>query len=288
MPNVQPPHLQSLASGLPADVSAQLFAAFGAADKYARDIAQALNPALVVGDTLQVFRPYTQAAPLAVGSGTALVFAHYNTTAAQSCAPGFNLINFDTAVVSSSAVTTGAAWKFTAPRAGDFEVSGLVTFTNAIAANTLVASAIFQNGANSGITSQRNTGNAANFNSVGGSTIMRLAAGDYIDFEAYNGDAVNRALTATATDNWIKIRELTSDTPRVPSCFPFDVPWPKSYLPTMVLAQVADVNQTNPAALALQLPDWGTSTKGGQTMIKVRNIPGLLPSTSYSVTLVVF
>lgn len=290
MPNVQAPHLQSLASGLPAEISSQLFAAFGAHDKYARDIAQALNLALVVGDTLQVFRPYTQAAPLTIDATQALNFAKYNTTAGQVLTKSaWTIINFATAVTSNTNVTTGAAWKFTAPRAADYLFHAAVETDNAAAAATEYQASFWKNGAQEAKVATLNSyATAANYLTLHGGVTLRLAASDYVDFRVIHNNAADTNVTATAAENWIDVRELMDDAARVSTVFPFDVLWPKQYPPTMVVAQCADANQTSPSAFALQLPDWTTSTKGGQTMIKVKNIPGLIAGRSYSVTLVVF
>jgi len=66
------------------------------------------------------------------------------------------------------------------------------------------------------------------------------------------------------------------------------VVWPLQSPPTCVLAICQDVNGQSPSNLAAGMPDWITLARGNTTLIRVRNIPGLLPSTNYVVTLVVF
>lgn len=143
MPSLSPPQLQSLAQGLPAQVADKLMPALRAQDSHNVGVAQALGNALVLGDTVRVFTPYTAAAPLAV-------------------------------------VATGG----------------------------------------------------------------------------------------------------------IPTCFPFEVLWPRPADPVLVIAQAMDaLHQSSPANLNLALPDWVMVTKGGRRFIRIRNIGGLVTG-SFAITLV--
>lgn len=67
--------------------------------------------------------------------------------------------------------------------------------------------------------------------------------------------------------------------PYIPSCFPFSVTLPASFAPTAVIAQCAATG--SPTRFTAFPVDWSASG----TTLTVNNIPGLLPSTSYIVTL---
>lgn len=241
MPNVQAPHLQSLASALP-----QLSSAFGAADKYARDVAQALNSALVLGDSLQIFTPYTQSKPLVVPSDwQPLVYKN-------------SWVDYD----------GGTTGRYRKDFTGRVEVSARVKNGTSATATIATLPAAYCPG-QMFLTATR--GSAA-----------------FASLEIDTSGDIHFPDGGSTLDGSVNCSFFCSDfSAYIPSCFPFDVLWPKQYPPTAVIAQCADANQTSPKAFATLLPDWGTVTKGGQTMIHVRNIPGLLPSTSYSVTLAV-
>jgi hypothetical protein len=218
------------------------------------------------------------------------IFAEYKTTAGQSCTGGgaFNLVNYETAVVANPNVTTGAAWKFTAPRSSDYDVSCLSTFANTYAANTLVLGSLFVSGADTYRGAVRNTGNAADFQAVGISTVVRLTAGQYIDWRAYNRSAGAVLLDTNGANNWIRIRELVGTSPIVGSCWPYDFACTLPRKPSWVgigevREQSANFNVMHGGV------DWDFVIKqtaaGPAPHIRVRNIPLLAANRSYQVTL---
>ena len=112
-------------------------------------------------------------------SSSGAVIASYYMSANQS--PGSNVqINFDTKLVdTNAAVTTGAgAWKFTAPVAGDYNVSVIVDYLTGTTGNVN----IYKNGSSyAQISGGYGTGSGAD-SGVTGSTIIAMNAGDFIDF----------------------------------------------------------------------------------------------------------
>ena len=105
---------------------------------------------------------------------TRVVQAKYRFTTSKTSGPTVPL-NFDTIVSDThGAVTTGAAWKFTALTAGKYVVQA-----SHIASGASVTTQIFKNGvfADNILTSPFSAGNGQ----VNGSTELDLIAGDYID-----------------------------------------------------------------------------------------------------------
>lgn len=240
MPNVAPQRLQSLAA-VP-----ELAQALRAQDKHNLDVAQALNSALVRGDTLLVLTPYTATAPLAVPTDLQAVTFINSWT---NFGAGFEVAYY---------------WK---------DAAGLVHLQGLIKSGTIGA-ACFTLAAG-----YRPTATSL-FAAVSNSAIGRVDV-----------QSDGQVIPQTGSNVWVSLEGMTfreaSSAPYVPPCFPFDVAWPQPYPPSLVLAQCADAtNAASPANLALMLPDWVTLTRSGQTLIRVRNLPGLVPSTNYAVTLV--
>jgi len=134
------------------------------------------------------------------------VYAEYNSVAGQSFSAtgspsggGGTLVNFDNKVIDThNAVTTGASWKFTAPRAGYYHLD-----------SAMMPSVLMANSCEYGININKNNSfyktlggsyviDSRAISFVSGSTSIYLNAGDYINlyfyssntsgtFEAYNG-----------------------------------------------------------------------------------------------------
>lgn len=284
MPNLNPPLLQT--RGLPPEL-----------DKYLREVRDAVNPALVKGDTYQVFQPYTATKPLVVpGTGfpNRYPYAGVATASGQSIPNNTNtVVNMD--IVSTDtdgAVTTGAAWKFTVP-AGK---GGLYLVSVGVSLNATVAGAcdqilgLFKNGAEL-VRLQRLPGNTTKETGLSGSIVLSLAAGDTVAPLIFQNSGAAVTLEANALANWLTVTGVNLSKPAVPSCFPFDVPWTAPAAPALVVAQVQDVaNAATPANLALCGVDWiPVNPKGAVTsapsLLRIRNIPNLQPG-SYAVQVV--
>lgn len=94
--------------------------------------------------------------------------------------------------------------------------------------------------------------------------------------------------SVTNVDTFFSYR-TTSRAPYVPSCFPFDLLWQFNYPPTIILAKAQDVtNPATPTNLSLGVPDWVMVVQGGRQFVRIRNMPGLLPSVNYAVQVVGF
>ena len=121
---------------------------------------------------------------------TTIAASYYKSSTSSDAIINFNTLIYDT----HSAVTTGASWKFTAPRTGNYEISG---FLNG-AVNTYVT--LYKNNAlYHGLLGYMN---------VDGVTALSLAlpltAGDYIDVRASSASIVGAALTGGASHISIK------------------------------------------------------------------------------------
>lgn len=242
MPSLNPPLLQSLAHP---DLGSKIGPVLRALDKHNVDVVASLKNALVIGDSLQVFNPFTQSAPLAVPTdwvlptlGNGWVNVGSGNASAQYKIDPFGRVTIRGLIKSGTINTTA----FTLPVG--YRPSGNETFP--ASANNLFA--------NLAVTSA-------------GAVIPQT------------GSTTNFSIECSF---WA---DSTNDAPIPPSCFPFDVLWPKSYSPTLVVARCAATDGSN---LGQMLPDWTMVTKGSNQFIHIRNLPGLLPGKSYSVTLAAF
>jgi hypothetical protein len=142
------------------------------------------------------------------------IVAIYNTATAQSFTTGSqDIVNFTTVVNDTdSAVTVGAAWKFTAPASkyyhidaqilfsvstgwADIEYGSLVLFVDGVAAATLDRKDSY---AAAGAVQMQ----------LGGSTIVYLAATSYLDVRAYQNSGGTLTLETNAGFNRIAITSL--------------------------------------------------------------------------------
>lgn len=146
------------------------------------------------------------------------VVARYTYASASTISQGVAAIfNFSTKVIDVPGVdnvTTGASWKFTAPRAGIYLVNARLVFqayTGWVESekadlrlylnNTTLVSYIAWN-------SDTGTG-ASSTKSLSGFTTISLAAGDYIDVRLYFDAGADLAMQNDATTNFIDIVELS-------------------------------------------------------------------------------
>lgn len=189
--------------------------------------------ALVAGDTLKVQTFQASGGTLAyqTASGynyfnvsrisgpaqiapTETVAARYSSTAGQSISTGTTTIidfatkDFDT----HGAVTTGASWKFTAPIAGKYRVSSYVLFASAsFTATNSVALDIHKNG--SGSTDRFFAKSSVEVSATMvpatyGTTMINLAAGDYIDVRVLQDSGGSRSLSTLGTAVWVEIERI--------------------------------------------------------------------------------
>ena len=128
---------------------------------------------------------------------TRVVAAKYRIAAAVGISPT-QPVNFATKEIDThAAVTTGSSWKFTAPVSGIYKVS-----TNLAVATTTVTLVIAKNN----VIAPTIIGTATTTAYGGGSQIIELNAGDYIDVRCASGALQN---TNAATDQCISIERLS-------------------------------------------------------------------------------
>lgn len=138
--------------------------------------------------------------------------SRYTTAAAPTLAlSATTIVNFATQDYDgvSGCVTTGAAWKFTVPtrKAGRYIVSAMITPNAAMAATAGSALSVFKSGVEVARLWKWSVA-AANNGSIGGHTILNLAAGEYVDIRFINATASNVVLTASALENYVSITKL--------------------------------------------------------------------------------
>ena len=142
------------------------------------------------------------------------IAAIYTTAAGQSIANVTEtVVDFGTKVQDThDAVTTGAAWRFTAPTAGFYQVSArvLFTYTTGWADGEVGSLRILVNGAGLVYLDRKdNYGSASsNFMQLGGSALVYLGAGDYLEVRALQGSGAALALYNVADYNYISVAKV--------------------------------------------------------------------------------
>jgi hypothetical protein len=139
------------------------------------------------------------------------IVASYATDAGQAIANNAEtVINFEDLVRDThSAVTIGAAWKFTAPVAADYGISVAVLLgaTNQWAAGESTDLRLWKNGALfRGLDRKDNfSGATAQYMQLSGSTTIYLSVGEYIDVRLIQMSGISLGLFASVVNNWISI-----------------------------------------------------------------------------------
>jgi hypothetical protein len=139
------------------------------------------------------------------------IVASYATDAGQAIANNTEtIINFEDPVRDThSAVTVGAAWKFTAPVTADYVVSVAVLMgaTNQWAAGESADLRLWKNGALfRGLDRKDNfSGATAQYMQLSGGTTIYLSAGEYIDVRLIQMSGISLGLFASVVNNWISI-----------------------------------------------------------------------------------
>lgn len=110
-----------------------------------------------------------------------------------------------------SAVTTGASWKYTAQSAGWFQVSAAVRFVSSTGwtGNERLEMVLYRQGSTNKIFDYRHvdasgTGSAIPTN-VGGSGLVYLLSGEYIDIRVTQNSGAALALSPNSYENWISV-----------------------------------------------------------------------------------
>lgn len=143
---------------------------------------------------------------------TQLVCALYETNVGQAMASGSaTIVDFEDKVIDShNAVTVGASWKFTAPIAGIYRVAAITHGANASGWGSTERwrVVLYTNGSESRDLGVDFKETSTNYAGAGGSTIVSLAAGGYVDVRVNheNGSSIN--LNASAVNNWICVERI--------------------------------------------------------------------------------
>jgi len=141
--------------------------------------------------------------------------AVYKTAAGQSIPDSsLTIVDFETPEIASNSglVTVGAAWKFTANEAADFDVSAFLAFSNgggwAAADNAEVH--LFKNGSSFALLSFVG-GQATHTNFVGlpcSTRQVSLLVGEYIDIRVQQQSGAALSLIASLAYNWVSIKKV--------------------------------------------------------------------------------
>jgi hypothetical protein len=142
------------------------------------------------------------------------IVASYATDAGQVIAHNTEtVIDFEEVVRDThSAVTVGAAWKFTAPVAADYVVSVAILMgaTNQWAAGESADLRLWKNGALfRGLDRKDNfSGATAQYMQLSGTSTIYLSAGEYIDVRLIQMSGISLGLFASVVNNWISIYRI--------------------------------------------------------------------------------
>jgi hypothetical protein len=137
------------------------------------------------------------------------IVAVYQTAAAQTLTTATTTtIDFGTKVIDThGAVTTGASWKFTAPRSGFYDVKVHVSFASAAwTAGNYLEQSIRKNSTATAFLIKGIEASLTTYMSAQISTTVQLVAGDTIDYQIYQNSGGNRSLLNGATYNEITVR----------------------------------------------------------------------------------
>lgn len=214
------------------------------------------------------------------------LLAHYTATAGTSVDTATQtVLNFATKVTDThSAVTTGAAWKFTAPQPGVYTIAAAAGFPFTISDAYFTLEA-FKSGAkvftfgivNAGATDQI----------LCGSGSLYLAAGEYLDIRGYHQNGTT-LVSYAGTNAWVTV--ACPGLPTAPACFPLDIALQRLTTPPKAVFLAGAWQTPDPATatiIAPSQPQWAFTTKNGAPHIRIRNISGLTPGKSYKLRFLV-
>jgi hypothetical protein len=163
---------------------------------------------LLAGPTFTYMDVYRISGPSQIAASEK-VYAIYSSDAGNTINNNSStILNFeDKESDSHGAVTVGASWKFTAPRAAlyDIDVSIVYNDTTNFSGTELSELHLFKNGSDIRILFTNRPHANENYPQATGSTKIFLNAGDYIDIRALQSSGANIALVTLGTLNWISI-----------------------------------------------------------------------------------
>jgi hypothetical protein len=138
--------------------------------------------------------------------------ARYSTNAGQTIADATTtIIDFeDSSYDSHSSVTTGSTWKFTAPKAGKYQVNAVI-YTVATTADALMQVTLHKGGVETSYLALQNSkyfDATSNQIFLSGSDTINLAIAEYVDVRLYQGTGGNLDLTGNGALNYIAIERI--------------------------------------------------------------------------------
>lgn len=250
-------------------------------------VTNALSKGLTFGENLDS-QIHTVKKEVPVKGGQIVAIAKRTTT--QAIADGATVI-IDFATLDSdvdATVTTGAAWKFTAPRAMTVLVSSALHLTDVGGATGYLDLRVYKNGSMAA-SLQLLSGPWAVGTSPAGTKVLELAKSDTVDIRLFQSTAGTRNCIADGTYNYVSITEIDrgNRTPNPPSCWPYDFVCTTKGKPKGVEIWSAEDAQDATRPVAAGLPSWVVFEKEGKRFIRVKHVPGLVGGRTYNLTFVV-
>lgn len=253
-------------------------------NQFIRQTCQALNGGLTTEQNSQgQLKTISVTVPTGAIGPDNLPFVDCNASTSQSLpANTKTIINFDVVNTdTSSAVTTGSTWKFTAPVAGVYSVECCVSVTATTAAGEYILY-VFKNSTTTEYrVLSRLSFLSAETHTYHGGTNIRLAAGDFISVAVLQNSVNAQNTSTTSTNNWVTIQALQVVQPVPQACFPFTVSTSIASPKTVEVASCDDTG-TSPVPIALGAVHWQQLSVG---KIQILNIPGLLQGRTYNIGL---
>lgn len=236
---------------------------------------------------------------LDVPASAGRVYAEYTTNTAQNLGNATHAVmDFEDRVTDThSAVTTGAAWKFTVPTGcgGTYAIAWRLSVNTTATAAELLSSLFKSTGG--GAAAEFRQGSrihkvaTAQIWSLQGSVKTELLAGDYVYVSGYSSVAT-QPLEALAAGNYVSIARLEDESTArtLPSCFPFDMALRKLKGPPKAVFLAGAWTTPDPSTSVIispGCPQWTFTTKDGRPHIRIRNLPGLTAGNSYKLRFLV-
>jgi hypothetical protein len=145
-------------------------------------------------------------------SATDTVAARYSTSAGQSIPNNVDtVVNFDTKEFDKTgSVTTGAAWKFTAPVPGVYNISAHVMYTNqSWTSGNVFPFTLIKNGSTGyALDYKEILATTSSYMTVSGSMDLYLVAGDFIQITSLQNSGASRTFEPSGSHNWVSIHRV--------------------------------------------------------------------------------
>lgn len=143
-----------------------------------------------------------------------VIAARYDTDAGQSIDTGsFEIVNFDSKTYgfdTHNAVTTGAAWKFTAPVSGYYLVNSFIQYASvAWTAGQIGILHVYKNGSDNARLDLNEVEANGTYNiTLDGSVVVEMDKGDYIDIRAYQNTGSGITLESDEEKNYVTVHKV--------------------------------------------------------------------------------